>query len=319
MAVHIIMEGRYRTINDGSNAVDESLFGSGRNSRGSNKDHGRVARRTVTGPLTQQAVVISQRELDRIKGESQIKTAMDIEEDRKRLELQKQEKEKIARDRKIKMRELEKRALKLIKKSDEQIAQEAREEAVRNMAALKRDGESDVVKLLSSMATRAAAFTIRDKQLQEKEQREHVEEEYERRMDILMELDRVKDIQRREAEEAEKIYKRVEDRKVRPGLRTPPCQKTDLLLCRVNSSVPRVHTPSVTGDHGPDPGAGAAEAADARGQGARKPGDEGDDEEVRGGGRRQGGPPPSRGADAFDRLIWPRRTTRLRRHGLVLT
>jgi hypothetical protein len=220
------MEGRYRTINDGSNAVDESLFGSGRNSRGSNKDHGRVARRTVTGPLAPQAVVISQRELDRIKGESQIKTAMDIEEDRKRLELQKQEKEKIARDRKIKMRELEKRALKLIKKSDEQIAQEAREEAVRNMAALKRDGESDVVKLLSSMATRAAAFTIRDKQLQEKEQREHVEEEYERRMDILMELDRVKDIQRREAEEAEKIYKRVEDRKVRPCLRTPPCQET---------------------------------------------------------------------------------------------
>jgi hypothetical protein len=272
--VHIIMEGRYRTINDGSNAVDESLFGSGRNSRGSNKDHGRVARRTVTGPLAPQAVVISQRELDRIKGESQIKTAMDIEEDRKRLELQKQEKEKIARDRKIKMRELEKRALKLIKKSDEQIAQEAREEAVRNMAALKRDGESDVVKLLSSMATRAAAFTIRDKQLQEKEQREHVEEEYERRMDILMELDRVKDIQRREAEEAEKIYKRVEDRKVRPGLRTPPYQ------CRVNSSCPRAQTPSVTGDHGPDPRAGAAEAADAGGQGARKSGDEGDDEEV---------------------------------------
>jgi hypothetical protein len=296
-SVHIIMEGRYRTINDGSNAVDESLFGSGRNSRGSNKDHGRVARRTVTGPLAPQAVVISQRELDRIKGESQIKTAMDIEEDRKRLELQKQEKEKIARDRKIKMRELEKRALKLIKKSDEQIAQEAREEAVRNMAALKRDGESDVVKLLSSMATRAAAFTIRDKQLQEKEQREHVEEEYERRMDILMELDRVKDIQRREAEEAEKIYKRVEDRKVRPL-----CQD-ELFLYRVNSSVPRAHSPSATGYHGPDPGAGAAEAADARGQGARKPGDEGDDEEVRGGRRRQGGPPPSRGTDAFDRLI----------------
>ena len=251
------MEGRYRTINDGSNAVDESLFGSGRNSRGSNKDNGRTARRTVTGPLAPQAVVISQRELDRIKGESQIKTAMDIEEERRRFEQQKQEKEKIARDRKTKMRELEKRALKLIKKSDEQIAQEAREDAVRNMAAIKRDGESDVVKLLSSMATRAAAFTIRDKQLEEKKQREHVEEEYERRMDILMELDRVKvcrvclfgvpgglcpvlpslilyadriqDIQRREAEDAEKIYKRVEDRKVR-------------LLCSL--SLFQAHTPT---------------------------------------------------------------------------
>lgn len=38
------------------------------------------------------------------------------------------------------------------------------------------------------MSVRAAAFTIRDKQLEEKKEREKVEDDYERRMDILMEL-----------------------------------------------------------------------------------------------------------------------------------
>ena len=110
------------------------------------------------------------------------------------------------------MRELEKRALKLVKKSDEEIAQQARDDFIRGEASAKRDNESDVVKLLSSMAARASAFTIRDKQLEEKKQREHVEEEYERRMDILMELDRVKEIQAREAAEYAKVNKRMQDR-----------------------------------------------------------------------------------------------------------
>lgn len=62
------MEGRYRTISDGINSVDESLFGnSGRNSRGSNKSNNHTGRKTITGPLAPQSVVITQRELERIK------------------------------------------------------------------------------------------------------------------------------------------------------------------------------------------------------------------------------------------------------------
>jgi hypothetical protein len=35
--------------------------------------------------------------------------------------------------------------------------------------------------MLTSMSVRAAAFTVRDKQLEEKKEREKVEEDYERR------------------------------------------------------------------------------------------------------------------------------------------
>ena len=126
----------------------------------------------------------------------------------------KEEREKKARERKERMKELEKRSELLAKKSDIEIANIARAEAIREMAKTKVDENSDMVKLLNSLAARASAFTIRDAQLIEKHDRERVEQDYNRRMDMEMEIDRIRDLQRREREEAEKRCKRVEDRKV---------------------------------------------------------------------------------------------------------
>jgi hypothetical protein len=143
-----------------------------------------------------------------------MKSDEEIAAERERALQIKEQKEKISKERKMRMRELEARAAVLAKKTDEEVAQAAKEDAIRRLAAEKIDSESDVVKLLSSISARAAAFTIREKQLEEKKRRELAEHEYERRMDIVMELDRLKDIQRREEEESAKRYKRVEDRKV---------------------------------------------------------------------------------------------------------
>jgi len=52
---------------------------------------------------------------------------------------------------------------------------------------------------------------LREKQLQEKHAREAAEQEYDRRMDIIMEIDRLKDLNRREDEEAMKRAKRIAD------------------------------------------------------------------------------------------------------------
>lgn len=99
------------------------------------------------------------------------------------------------------MRELEKKAEKLAKKSDMELAEIARKQALREMAEKQIDDNSDVVKLLNSMAQRAAAFTIRDQQLEEKHRLESIEKEIDKRKDVEMEVDRIKDIQRREEEE----------------------------------------------------------------------------------------------------------------------
>jgi hypothetical protein len=71
-----------------------------------------------------------------------------------------------------------------------------------------------VFKVLTSMSARAVAFTLREKQLEEKHQREEAEREYDRSLDIVMEIDRIKDIEKREREELYKRAKRIEDRKV---------------------------------------------------------------------------------------------------------
>ena len=72
----------------------------------------------------------------------------------------------------------------------------------------------DVVKLLDSCFQRAAAFTVRDKQLKEKELEEKREKDYERMMEVSMEVNRLKDIEAREKEEEARNRKRVQDRKV---------------------------------------------------------------------------------------------------------
>lgn len=126
----------------------------------------------------------------------------------------KEEREKLSKERKDRMKELEKRSVMLAKKSDVEIAEIARNKAIRNMAEKKLDENADVVKLLNSMAQRATAFTIRDQQLEEKERLAKLEKEYDERLDVMIEIDRVQDIMRRENEEQYRKTKRVEDRKV---------------------------------------------------------------------------------------------------------
>lgn len=199
------MSNRYRPQPN----VDETLFGNGPNGTGRN-----TTRRSQTCLPVISSTVISLSELQRIKRESVIKTPMEEAQERAWLLEQKEEREKKSKARKERMKELEKRSEAMAKKSDIEVANIARNEAIRAMASQKVDENSDMVKLLTSLAARASAFTIRDAQLVEKEERERKNDEYTRAMDMEMEIDRLRDLQRREKEEAEKRAKRIEDRKV---------------------------------------------------------------------------------------------------------
>lgn len=112
------------------------------------------------------------------------------------------------------MQELEKKAAGLAKKSDMEIAEDARKRAIREMADKQIDLAHDAVKLLSSMGQRAIAFTIRDQQLEEKHRLAAIERQLDQRTDMMMEVDRLKDIRDREAEESSKRTKRITDRSV---------------------------------------------------------------------------------------------------------
>ena len=175
---------------------------------------GRSTRRVVTGPIGPSDTVLTESDLMRITQGAVIKTESQLQADKDRLLELKAAKERKAGERKLRMKELEKRALAGAKKSDSEVAELARATTLRALAQEKVDKNSDVVKALNSMAARAIAFTVRDKQLHEKEDRERVDTEIDRRLDILMEIDRLKDLDMREAEEKFKITKRHKDREV---------------------------------------------------------------------------------------------------------
>lgn len=146
------------------------------------------SRRIVKAPVPPSAVVISAHELLRIKNEAVIKSEAELAEEREQAQRQKEERERKARDRIARMKELEKRSASMTKKSDAEIAAEAKKQAIRDMAEKQVDQSSDVVKLLNSMASRASAYSIRDQQLEEKHRLQEIEKQIERRNDILVEV-----------------------------------------------------------------------------------------------------------------------------------
>lgn len=198
---------RYHKIGHNS-SVDENLFGNTKSASG---------RELVSGKSVTSApnvAVVSRAELERIKQSAIIKTDADVLDDQQRTLRAREERERAARERKERMIELEARAKSKAKKSDIEIANAARDAAIKAMAEEKVVEAKDLVKLMTTLGARAAAFTIRDQQLIDKKRREEEEKEYTHRMDMIMEVDRVKDLMRREKEENARRSKRVNDRSV---------------------------------------------------------------------------------------------------------
>lgn len=118
----------------------------------------------------------------------------------------------VAKKRKEYMKQLELKELEEQKKSSQ--FDTAKLDRIRKQAQEKLDEEQDIVKLLKTCSERATTFAIRDQQLKDKAERDKKEQDYEQRMIIAMEIDRLREIEAREAEEKQKLQKMVNDRKI---------------------------------------------------------------------------------------------------------
>ena len=143
-----------------------------------------------------------------------LRTQAEEEAEKAKLEEIRAEKEKVSRARKARMIKMEDEARAKTKKSASEEISDQKKEAIRKAAVEKIDQQNDLVKLLNTYSQRAMAFTIRDQQMADKHRREAMEAEYEKRMDISMEIDRLKELAAREKEEKLKLSKRIEDRSV---------------------------------------------------------------------------------------------------------
>ena len=119
----------------------------------------------------------------------------------------------VAKARKERMKQLD------LKEMEEQkrmgsLCDNAKLDRIRKQAQEKIDDSEDIVKLLKTCSERAMTFQIRDQQLKDKAELDKKEQDYEERMILAMEIDRLKEIETRETEEARKVQKMINDRKI---------------------------------------------------------------------------------------------------------
>ncbi|CAM9883536.1 unnamed protein product, partial [Laminaria digitata] len=148
---------KYRVVSRDSN-VDESLFGSSKPKRGQGK-------KVLIGHVPPKATVITEEELAEMKKRAVITSLADEVAARAAKEKILEEKQRAARARKQRMLEMEVEAKRKALKSDIEVEQAAHDQMVKKMATEKLDANNDLVKMLNSLGARAAAFTIRDKQV----------------------------------------------------------------------------------------------------------------------------------------------------------
>lgn len=149
--------------------------------------------------------VLSRADFQRMKANAVIKTDQEIREERRAKEAEQEQLQAKARERKKKMMEKEEQAKRRAPKSDiEMEADQARQHYI-SEAKKQRDDQADAVKLLNTLRERASAFTVRQAQLKEAEQRAENEKLYDNRMNMVMEVERLKALKK--AEDAQILLK----------------------------------------------------------------------------------------------------------------
>lgn len=181
--------------------VDESLFG-------------KPARKTMRAQLPTNSVVVSASELSKIRQRAVVRSVADEARERQERQAEFEKKKVQARMRKEKMMQMEAASKRTAKKSDVELAKITREKTIREYANKLVDENLDLVKMLNTIGSRAAAFTIRDAQLEEKAGRGGEERDYNKKMELEMEIARLKDLSERERVEEDKRSKRIADREV---------------------------------------------------------------------------------------------------------
>merc|ERR1719238_1872003 len=168
----------------------------------------------MIGEADPAASVVSNSMLQRIRASTIIRTEEEIRAEQEKVRADREAAKKEAKKRKDYMRAKGRAAEKVKHRTDIDVQNDIERKAKLEAAQKQRDENNDGVKALLTLGARAAAFTLRQNQLRDKEERAKEEAEYDRRMYLVMEVDRLRDLQARERVESIKHKKRIDDREV---------------------------------------------------------------------------------------------------------
>lgn len=156
------------------------------------------------------SAVIAVSDLERMRQAATIVSAQEMAMTRKSMANQKAEQQAKAKARKERMMAAEAARKANAPKSDSENRKIGKDNATLSVAKQKLDEELDDVKAMNQMMAYAKCVTIRDAQISEKVEMQQEMEEEERRLDTIMEIERVKAIQRASEVEAAKAKERRE-------------------------------------------------------------------------------------------------------------
>ena len=216
------MPGRFRKVCKDS-VVDETLFGSTKKTRRS-KGPTNVISKDYLAKTT-----ISSTRLRDIKARAELVTAKDVEAMKKREEAERRAKYEKAEARKERMRkkEMERRSKKTF--TDMEMKDKIELNATLAKAKDMVLEQHDIVKTMRRKMAYAQCARIREAQIAEKRERERQNKAFEERLDSLMEIDRLKAIQKYEANERKKLSARHDDAEmIRAQIREREKQRSSL-------------------------------------------------------------------------------------------
>lgn len=142
--------------------------------------------------------------MDRIREATQIKTKEQAIQEKKLLEEQKQAAMAKSKARKAKMLEMDAQRATKVKPTEWQKNEKNKAETLLSKAQKKLDEELDDVKNMNQMVLYSKVVTIRDKQLEENKRLESEWVEEQKKLDLMMEIERLKVLKEEEEREARK-------------------------------------------------------------------------------------------------------------------
>uniref|UniRef100_A0A7S0VDS1 Cilia- and flagella-associated protein 45 n=1 Tax=Polytomella parva TaxID=51329 RepID=A0A7S0VDS1_9CHLO len=197
--------------------VDESLFGS-RNASKKGTAKKALSDATATqSKLTQiekDAISLTRRDFERMLKPTPIMTSEDIAFAKREAQANRDKLQAVSKARKEKMMKLEEEAKKQIPMTETELIKRQTDDSTRSRAQNLMMEQKDDVKRMNQMILYSKCVTIRDAQIEEKKQMLLESEEEQRRLDVMMEVERIKALDQYSERERQRHEERLKGARV---------------------------------------------------------------------------------------------------------
>ena len=157
------------------------------------------------GEAAREAAILSKDEIERMKRSTKIQSVQEKKDQMKIEQEMKQTSLAASNARKAKMQEMDKNRASKLPPSEIEVRQQEQAQGLLSKAQTQLDEELDDVKHMNQMVLYSKVVTIRDKQLEENKRLEADWVNEQKRLDLMMEIERLKGLQAAEIKEQARV------------------------------------------------------------------------------------------------------------------